>query len=136
VTTISSIDPTTGSAVEVVTEETGSVRVAKLCTLAAAAAPRYEAMGRQFRATLLRVIAEALEARRTDIVTIGMRETALPESRLNGELTRTVYQFRFFAEVGHQHGPSPRFAPDAGALGSRRSVWRQQLPLGVLRPRG
>src|SRR3712207_7795780 len=52
-----------------------------------------------WRATLLRALADALEARRDDVVAIADRETALGTTRLNGELNRTCYQLRLFAEV-------------------------------------
>src|SRR3712207_7542049 len=47
-----------------------------------------------WRATLLRALADALEARRDDVVAIADRETALGTTRLNGELNRTCYQLR------------------------------------------
>src|SRR3712207_9176215 len=52
-----------------------------------------------WRATLLRALADALEARRDDVVAVADRETALGPTRLNGELTRTCYQLRLFADV-------------------------------------
>ncbi|MFJ9391801.1 aldehyde dehydrogenase (NADP(+)) [Nocardioides sp. NPDC101246] len=97
--TIISIDPSTGTEVETVAEETTSSQVDEICRRAAVAAPAYDARGRGFRATLLRAIADELERRRERIVQIGVRETALAEQRLNGELTRTVYQARMFADL-------------------------------------
>lgn len=97
--TIISIDPSTATEVETVAQETTSSEVDEICRRAAAAAPAYDTRGRGFRATLLRAIADELEQRRERIVQVGVRETALTEQRLNGELTRTVYQARMFADL-------------------------------------
>jgi NADP-dependent aldehyde dehydrogenase len=94
-----SIDPRTGVTVEVVAQETTTGQVDGLCAAALAAAPALDALGRAGRAALLRALADALEGRREDIVAVADRETALGTARLNGELTRTCYQLRLFAEV-------------------------------------
>ncbi|WP_190812797.1 aldehyde dehydrogenase (NADP(+)) [Saccharopolyspora pogona] len=97
--TIDSIDPSTGHVVEAVAEATAPGQVAEIVAAAAAAAAPFEALGRGFRAGLLRAIGDELERLRAEIVALGMRETALPEPRLNAELTRTVYQANLFADV-------------------------------------
>jgi NADP-dependent aldehyde dehydrogenase len=73
--------------------------VANACRLAATAAPEFEAVGREGRARFLRGIADELEAEREVIVASALRETGLPDARLHGELTRTTFQMRFFADV-------------------------------------
>ncbi|WP_424968802.1 aldehyde dehydrogenase (NADP(+)) [Dinoroseobacter sp. S375] len=50
------------------------------------------------RATLLRRIADKIEARADDIAEIGTEETGLPEARLRGETGRTTGQLRMFAD--------------------------------------
>ncbi len=50
------------------------------------------------RAALLRTIAEEIDARGEDITAMGVKETGLPEVRLNGERGRTVGQLRLFAD--------------------------------------
>ncbi|HET6392758.1 MAG TPA: aldehyde dehydrogenase family protein, partial [Blastococcus sp.] len=94
-----SIDPRTGKTAEVVAQETTSAEVDRLVAAALAAAPALDAMGRAGRAGLLRALADALEARRDDVVAVADRESGLGTTRLNGELTRTQYQLRLFAEV-------------------------------------
>src|SRR5215213_4265831 len=94
-----STDPRTGQTVEVVAEETTTAEVDRLCAAALAAAPALDGMGRARRATLLGALADALEARRDDVVAVADRETGLGPTRLNGELTRTCYQLRVFADV-------------------------------------
>jgi len=98
VTTIAGTDPRTGMTTDI-TDETTTDEVARLARAAAAAAGPFEAAGRGFRATLLRAIADELESRRDLIVATADRETAIGPTRLNGELTRTVYQARLFADV-------------------------------------
>jgi alpha-ketoglutaric semialdehyde dehydrogenase len=51
------------------------------------------------RAKLLRTIATEIDARGADITAIGVRETGLPEMRLNGERGRTVGQLQLFADL-------------------------------------
>lgn len=53
------------------------------------------------RARVLTAVADALAAGVDTLVPIAMRETHLPEPRLRGELARTVFQLRLFAEVLH-----------------------------------
>ena len=50
------------------------------------------------RATLLRKIADEIDARGDAITEIGCQETGLPEARLQGERGRTVGQLRLFAD--------------------------------------
>ena len=57
----------------------------------------YGSSSRADRATFLRAIATELEARGADITAIGIRETGLPEMRLNGERGRAAGQFKLFA---------------------------------------
>lgn len=92
-------DPRQGTYRPTDLRETTPDQVARTCALAAAAAPVFDAMGRAGRAHFLRAIADELEAARGEIVPAAQAETGLPEGRLNGELTRTVYQMRFFADV-------------------------------------
>ncbi|MFC9557044.1 aldehyde dehydrogenase (NADP(+)) [Rhodococcus sp. NPDC056960] len=97
-TTIAGIDPRTGQSTAVA-QETTTAEVAEITAAAADAAPQFEQAGRGFRAELLRAIADELEARREVIVETADRETAIGPTRLNGELTRTGYQARLFADV-------------------------------------
>jgi NADP-dependent aldehyde dehydrogenase len=96
---IASLDARSGAIVEEVAGETSAGELEAICAAAAAAAPALEAVGRQRRAAMLRAMADALEARRTEIVALADRESALGPTRLDGELTRTCFQLRFFADV-------------------------------------
>lgn len=93
-TDVVSTDPRTGQVVEVVAQETTTAEVDRLCAAAPTAAPALDGLGRSGWAGLLRALADALEARREDVVAVADRETGLGQTRLNGELTRTCYQLR------------------------------------------
>jgi NADP-dependent aldehyde dehydrogenase len=129
---VRSIDPRTGEVVEVVAQETSIDEVDRLCRRAAAAAPLLERMGRAARADLLRRMADALEARRAEIVPMAERETALGEARLNGELTRTCFQLRLFAEVLEEGSYLEAAIDHAGdtAMGPRPDLRRMLVPIG------
>lgn len=58
----------------------------------------YGYSSRSDRAAFLRKIADEIEARGEAITEIGVRETGLPEARINGERGRTVGQLRLFAD--------------------------------------
>lgn len=66
---------------------------------AAQAAPWLAAAGVRRRCGLLTAIAAALEADAANLVRLADAETALGQTRLTGELTRTTNQLRFFADV-------------------------------------
>jgi NADP-dependent aldehyde dehydrogenase len=96
---VPSIDPRTGLVVEDVAPESTPSDVDAAVIAAQLAAPVLAALGAAGRATVLEGMAEALEAEREALVELADRETALGRPRLPGELSRTVYQLRFFADV-------------------------------------
>ncbi|KAB7610168.1 aldehyde dehydrogenase (NADP(+)) [Amylibacter sp. SFDW26] len=59
----------------------------------------YAGKSRAERATFLRTIAEQIDALGQEITETGMKETGLPEMRLNGERGRTTGQLRMFADL-------------------------------------
>jgi NADP-dependent aldehyde dehydrogenase len=65
---------------------------------AAAAAEAYGTSSGSTRSALLRALADALEAERATLVPLADEETHLGPARLNGELDRTTFQLRGFAE--------------------------------------
>src|SRR5690606_22092091 len=106
--------------------------VGSLAEAAAAAASAFEALGRSRRAELLEQLAHALEADRSEIVRIADEETRLGSTRLNGELTRTCFQFRLFAEVLRE-GSYVEATIDHAAdtpMGPRPDLRRMLVPLG------
>ncbi|HWD61652.1 MAG TPA: aldehyde dehydrogenase family protein, partial [Humibacter sp.] len=63
------------------------------------AAPLLAATAPAERAVWLRTIADALDADADTLVPLAMSESHLLEQRLNGELVRTTFQLRLFAEL-------------------------------------
>ncbi len=127
-----STDPRTGEVVETVAQETTTAEVDRLCVAALTAAPALDALGRDGRAALLRGLADALEVHRDDIVAVADRETALGTTRVNGELTRTCYQLRLFAEVLEEGSYLEAAIDHAGPtpMGPRPDLRRMLVPLG------
>ncbi|HEY3748562.1 MAG TPA: aldehyde dehydrogenase (NADP(+)) [Pseudonocardiaceae bacterium] len=131
-TAVTSTNPRTGAVEATVAEETTTEQVDQFCRLAADAAPRLEALGRPFRAELLRALADALEADHTTLVGLADRETGLGETRLNGELTRTCYQLRLFADAVTEGSYVEAIIDHAGdtPMGPRPDLRRMLVPVG------
>ncbi len=98
-TQVLSINPATGDATPTGVEESSPADVAAAASAASAAAPAYGALDLAARARLLDAVAAALEGDADAIVATADRETALGPTRLAGELRRSCFQFRFFADV-------------------------------------
>ncbi len=71
----------------------------ELVTRVADASAAWAATPYAVRARVLRAIADALDAAGADLIAIAQEETALPQPRLQGELKRTTFQLRLFADV-------------------------------------
>src|SRR5450631_168043 len=127
-----SFDPRTAQAVEDVGPESSADDVARLCRRAADATAQLEASGRSGRATMLRAMADALETDRELLVETADRETALGAPRLNGELTRTTFQLRFFADVVDDGGYLEATIDHPGdtAMGPRPDLRKMFRPIG------
>lgn len=100
---------------------------------AAAAFTGWSASNGAQRAALLRGLADALEADREDLVALADQETGLGSARLNGELDRTTFQLRRFADLAERgvafactDDPAVAGAPPAG----HPAMVRQRVPLG------
>jgi 2,5-dioxopentanoate dehydrogenase len=98
------------------------------------AAPSLRSVAPAKLADLLDGIANALTARKSEIVPIAMRETHLPEARLNGECDRTAMQFRNhavdiraerFKKVDVMEALPDRVPP-------RPEIHRMMIPLGPI----
>lgn len=125
-TDVTSVDPRTGRHVQVVASGTSTSAVDRLVSAATLD------LGRLERADLLVALAEALDGRRSEIVALADRETALGPTRLNGELTRTAYQLRFFADVLREGSYLEAAIDHAGdtPMGPRPDLRRMLVPLG------
>ncbi|BEP14031.1 aldehyde dehydrogenase (NADP(+)) [Acidothermaceae bacterium B102] len=106
--------------------------VDEACRAAASAFLAWSRTSRADRGAVLGAMADALAERADEIVAVAGRETNLGEVRLRGELVRTCFQMRFFAEVIAE-GSYLEVAIDHAAdtpMGPRPDLRRMLLPLG------
>jgi NADP-dependent aldehyde dehydrogenase len=108
-------------------------RIDQAVTAAAAAADAWAQAGAPARAALLRGLADALEAGRETLVPLADAETSLGAARLNGELDRTSFQLRGFADQVLAGTPFA-MADDAAVPGpppaGRPRLTRVRVPVG------
>lgn len=87
------------------------------------------------RAGWLDAAGDGLEDRREDLVRIAQEETNLPETRLHGELTRTIFQLKLLGEEARRGEfldvTIDHHDPDWG-MGPRPDIRRVNVPLGVV----
>ncbi len=129
---ITTTNPRTGATTEIEVEETPTAEVERLAHQAQEAVPALERLGREGRARLLEAIADALEAAREDLVRTAGQETGLADGRLNGELSRSAFQFRLFAEAVREGGYLEAMIDHAAdtPLGPGPDLRRMLLPIG------
>ena len=87
------------------------------------------------RAALLRAIAAEIEAVRQSLIESACAETALPEARIAGEITRTTVQFELFArlvESGKHLAVSIDKADPNYSPAPRPDIRKMNQPLGVV----
>jgi len=96
------VDPASGAALDPPFHSARPEEVDQAVAAAVAAAPGLRAAGGRGRAGLLRALAGGLEAAAGELVPRAMAETALPEPRVRGELGRTCFQLRLFADVAEE----------------------------------
>ncbi|GAB3577988.1 aldehyde dehydrogenase (NADP(+)) [Amycolatopsis endophytica] len=85
------------------------------------------------RAGWLRAAADALDAAAGELVPLAVAESHLPEARLTGELNRTTFQARLFAErleQGRLHDVRVDHADPDWPMGPRPDLRRTQVPIG------
>lgn len=132
-TAVWSVDPRTGKEREHVADEATPEEVDE--TVRAAHHARGALEDRTARATLLRTAAELLEASSEYVIEAADAETALGPGRLNGELARTCYQLRLFADLVDDGAfldvMIDRADPDAKPV-PRPDLRRYKVPLGVV----
>ncbi|CAL9667317.1 NADP-dependent fatty aldehyde dehydrogenase [Streptomyces sp. enrichment culture] len=87
------------------------------------------------RAAWLNTVADALTSHSDELIPLAQTETHLATARLQGELKRTVFQLRLFAEEitsgGHLDAIVDHADPDWG-MGPRPDLRRMNIPLGVV----
>ena len=133
-TTFQAIDPTTGIAFGDQITEMSASDVAGLISKAVATKNSFAATTPKERAAALRAIGEAIESSREKLIEITMRETALPNGRLTGELSRTVFQLEQFAKLVESgaHYQAIIDRPDANWVPApRQDIRKANQALGV-----
>ncbi|BAU94603.1 aldehyde dehydrogenase [Corynebacterium suranareeae] len=105
-------------------ETTEDTALEGILTAATTAADVLRRTDRSTRASYLNAVADGLDAAGDVLVPIAQRETNLPEGRLRGELKRTTFQLRLFAET----------IVDGGYLDVRIDHADADWPMGAPRP--
>ncbi|MCU1571655.1 MAG: aldehyde dehydrogenase [Naasia sp.] len=129
---LTTTNPRTGERIETDLEVTTAEEVARLADTAAVAFGELARRDRTWRAGLLDALAEGLESRREELVMAAEQETGLGDARLGGELTRSTFQLRLFAEAlreGAYLEAAIDHAGDSG-MGPGPDLRRMLLPLG------
>ena len=106
--------------------------VARACKAAAEAQRTYGALPLAKRAAFLRLAADKIDALGDTLTQRAMKESGLPEARLNGERGRTVGQLRLFAdEVENGAWQALRIDhADAGRTPPKPDLRLRMIPLG------
>ncbi|WP_330280161.1 aldehyde dehydrogenase (NADP(+)) [Streptomyces sp. NBC_00569] len=127
-----SVDPRTGKQREQVAVEATAQEVDQAVRAARAAAGALA--DRTVRAAFLRSAAELLDASKDHLVEAADAETALGPVRLTGELARTSYQLRAFADIVDEGAFLGIVIdhPDDSATPPIPDLRRYKVPLGVV----
>lgn len=127
-----SVDPRTGKQREQVAVEATVQEVDAVVTAAHAA--RAALADRSVRSAFLRSAAAGLDAARDGLIETADAETALGPVRLTGELARTTYQLRTFADIVDEGSFLDVIIdhPDDTATPPVPDLRRYKVPLGVV----
>ena len=129
---ITTTNPCTGVSAATNLEATSATEVDHIAERALQAAPELAACGREGRAQMLDAIAKSLDLGRDVLVQTADEETGLGVSRLNGELSRSIFQFRLFAEALREGSYIEAMIDHATetVLGAAPDLRRMLVPLG------
>lgn len=129
---ITTTNPRTGVVSPSAIAETTSADADGIVARAAEAADVLASIDRVKRAALLRTVADALDADRDELVRTADAETGLGLARLDGELSRAVFQFRMFSDAVLDGGYLEATIDHAGEtpLGLAPDVRRMLMPIG------
>lgn len=127
-----SVDPRTGKQREQVAVEATAQEVD--AAVRAAHAARASLADRTVRSAFLRTAADQLQAAKDQLVEVADAETALGPVRLTGELARTCYQLRAFADIVDEGAFLDVVInhPDDTATPPIPDLRRYKVPLGVV----
>ena len=135
---LQSFNARTGQAVGAALAESSATEIDAAVQAADQAFTAWSSSTGSERAALLRALASGLEAQREQLVPLADEETALGPIRLNGELDRTAFQLRRFADIAERgqpfvftDDPAVAGAPPAG-IGAGGGMLRRLLPVFTL----
>lgn len=134
-TTFQAIDPTSGEKFGALFNESSAQDVVEAIAKAAKTKKALAATTPAKRAAILRAIGAAIESRREQLIEITMKETALPNGRLTGELSRTIFQLEQFAlmvEAGTHLQATIDLADANWVPAARPDIRKANQPLGVV----
>lgn len=125
-------DPRTGVMSTTALQASTPEQVAAAVSAASDAWRPFASAPRGQRAALLDALADALEAHRDELVAIADSETGLGQARLTGEVGRSAFQFRLFAQAVRDGGYLEATIDHAGdtPIGPGPDLRRLLVPLG------
>ncbi|MCV7192548.1 aldehyde dehydrogenase (NADP(+)) [Mycolicibacterium brumae] len=115
------------------TDTATTVALDEVLSRAAAAATEFAAVDPRERARALVAVADRIDAAADELIATAMTETGLGEPRLRGEVRRTTWQLRLFAEVIAEGGYLDARIDEADAdyvIGPRPDLRRVNAPVG------
>ncbi|MBH0053661.1 aldehyde dehydrogenase (NADP(+)) [Salinibacterium sp. SWN139] len=129
---LTTTNPATGVTNDTDIALTTPEETAERATSAHAAFEQLRGSSREWRAGLLEALADGLESNRAELVAAANDETGLGEARLNGELSRSQFQFRLFADALREGSYLEATIDHAGEtpLGAAPELRRMLLPIG------
>ena len=129
---ITGTDPRTGRPLPFQVSPSTTADVAEVCETAHGAGARFAGLPRDRRAALLDAIAEGVEAERAQLVATASAETGFGQVKLDSELVRAAFQFRFFADVVREGGFLEAAIDHASStpMGPRPDLRRMLVPIG------
>jgi alpha-ketoglutaric semialdehyde dehydrogenase len=133
--TFRAVKPIDGAPYGVEIPEHSKSEVDSLIKKAAASSHSIATQSPKDRALLLRTIAAEIESSRASLIESACAETALPEARIAGEITRTTVQFELFArlvETGKHLAVAIDKADPNYSPAPRPDIRKMNLPLGVV----
>lgn len=133
-TMLTSTDPRTGARIPTDLTATTAEEADAVVRAADAAFAEASTQERLWRAGLLEALADALDAHRADLVASADLETGLGTARLEGEVGRSSFQFRLFAEAVREGGYLEVTIDHGGptAIGPAPELRRMLVPLGTV----
>jgi len=132
-TTLQSLDARTGQALGAALHASSAADIDAAVQAAHHAFADWQSSAGTARAALLNALAAAIESDREALVALADQETGLGLPRLNGELDRTAFQLRRFANLADQ-GAAFAFTDDPAVAGGppagHPAMLRVRVPLG------